>query len=78
MRDHLSASPILTHQREPVLEWTIGTALLPVLVLTDEAERVGFLAAYGDAWFQAYPRQTFGTVFAFRRIFVVAHKKETA
>ncbi len=61
------------------MEWTKGTALLPVFqVLTDEAERVGFLAAYGDAWFQAYPRQTFGTVFAFRRIFVVAHKKETA
>jgi len=25
---------------------------------------------------QAYPRQPFGTVFAFRRIFAVAHKLE--
>lgn len=66
-------------QREPVLEWTKGTALLPVFqVLKDEAERAEFVAAYGNALLQAYPRQTFGTVFAFRRIFVVAHKKETA
>lgn len=60
---------------EPVLEWTRGTALLPVFdVLEDEAERADFVAAYGKALLQAYPRQPFGTVFAFRRIFAVAHK----
>jgi len=59
----------------PVLEWTRGTALLPVFdVLTDPGERAGFLAEYGDALSRAYPRQPFGTVFAFRRIFAVAHK----
>jgi trans-aconitate 2-methyltransferase len=63
-------------QVEPVLEWTRGTALLPVLeVLRDERERADFVAAYGKALLQAYPRQPFGTVFAFRRIFAVAHKK---
>jgi trans-aconitate 2-methyltransferase len=61
---------------EPVLEWTKGTALLPVFeVLRDERERADFLAAYGHALLQAYPPQPFGTVFAFRRIFAVAHKK---
>jgi trans-aconitate 2-methyltransferase len=64
-------------QRGPVLEWTKGTALLPVFdVLKDEGERAEFVAAYGDALLQAYPRQSFGTVLAFRRIFAVAHKKD--
>jgi Trans-aconitate methyltransferase len=63
-------------QRAPVLEWTKGTALLPVFdVLQGEDERADFVAAYGDALRLAYPRQTFGTVFAFRRIFAVAHKR---
>jgi len=62
-------------QREPVLEWTKGTALVPVLdVLKGEDERADFVAAYGKALMRAYPRQPFGTVFAFRRIFAVAHK----
>jgi trans-aconitate 2-methyltransferase len=63
-------------QRNPVLEWTKGTALLPVFdVLKGESERANFVAAYGDALLRAYPRQSFGTIFAFRRIFAVAHKK---
>ncbi len=62
-------------RREPVLEWTKGTALLPVYdVLKNEPERAEFVAAYGDALLRAYPRQSFGTIFAFRRIFAVAHK----
>jgi trans-aconitate 2-methyltransferase len=62
-------------QSGPVLEWTKGTALLPVFeVLKGEGERAEFVAAYGDALLQAYPRQPFGTVFPFRRIFAVAQK----
>lgn len=62
-------------QREPVLEWTKGTALLPVFeVLKGERELANFMTAYGIALSLAYPRQPFGTVFAFRRIFAVAHK----
>jgi trans-aconitate 2-methyltransferase len=62
-------------QSDPVLEWTRGTALLPVFeVLSDETERADFLGDYGQALQRAYPRQPFGTVFAFRRIFAVAHK----
>ena len=63
-------------QREPVLEWTKGTALVPVFdVLKGEDERADFVAAYGKALMRAYPRQPFGTVFAFRRIFAVAHRR---
>jgi len=66
-------------QGEPVLEWTKGTALLPVFeVLKDEVERADFVAAYGHELSQAYPRQPFGTVFAFRRVFAVAHKAARA
>ena len=65
-------------QREPVLEWTKGTALLPVFdVLKGVGERADFIAAYGNALLRAYPRKPFGTVFAFRRIFAVAHKKRS-
>jgi trans-aconitate 2-methyltransferase len=63
-------------EREPVLEWIKGTALLPVFdVLKGEGERADFVAALGKVLLQAYPRQPFGTVLAFRRIFAVAHKK---
>jgi trans-aconitate 2-methyltransferase len=66
-------------QQGPVLEWTKGTALLPVFdVLKGEHERADFLAAYGDALLRAYPREPFGTLFAFRRIFAVAHRRESA
>jgi len=59
-----------------VLVWTKGTALLPVFeLLKDDGERADFVAAYSSALLQAYPRQPFGTLFAFRRIFTVAHKK---
>jgi trans-aconitate 2-methyltransferase len=64
-------------QGGPVLEWAKGTAMLPVFeVLKDEGELADFVAAYGNALLHAYPRQPFGTVFAFRRIFAVAHKLE--
>ncbi|MEP7017654.1 MAG: methyltransferase domain-containing protein [Actinomycetota bacterium] len=63
------------NQPDPVLEWTKGTALLPVFdVLKGESERADFVAAYRNALLRAYPRQSFGTMFAFRRIFAVAHK----
>jgi len=41
------------------------------------SQRAEFVAAYGNALLQAYPREPFGTVFTFRRIFAVAHKRES-
>lgn len=58
----------------PVLEWVKGTGLRPVLgVLTEEAEREAFLTEYEGALEEAYPRRHFGVLFAFSRIFAVAH-----
>lgn len=60
----------------PVLEWTKGTALRPVLdVLTGDQERADFLRAYADRLREAYPRQDFGTRFPFRRIFAIARTR---
>ncbi len=64
----------LLHGEDPVLEWTKGTALRPVLTaLSDDSEaREAFLAEYRDVLRTAYPGGPHGTPFPFRRIFVVA------
>ena len=62
-------------QRSPVLEWVRGTGLRPALeVLTDPDEQRAFLDEYTAALDEAYPREPFGVVLAFRRIFAVGHK----
>ncbi|GAB2598246.1 trans-aconitate 2-methyltransferase [Streptomyces capparidis] len=61
---------------DPVLDWVRGTTLRPVLAaLTDPEERDGFLAEYAAGLRAAYPRRPHGTVFPFRRVFVVARKR---
>lgn len=60
---------------DPVLTWTSGTALRPVLAaLADDADATGqFLSEYGAAVRAAYPVGRDGTTtFPFRRIFAVA------
>ncbi|MEV6395750.1 trans-aconitate 2-methyltransferase [Streptomyces sp. NPDC051907] len=61
---------------DPVLDWVKGTALRPVLTeLGDDAAAVDdFLAQYRDLLRKVYPAGPHGTVFPFRRIFVVARK----
>lgn len=59
---------------DPVLEWTAGTALRPVFAALDAEERAEFRGQYAAALREAYPPQDFGTIFPFRRIFVVARK----
>ncbi|MBB5938299.1 methyltransferase domain-containing protein [Streptomyces zagrosensis] len=61
---------------DPVLEWVKGTALRPVLtaLADDPAAAEEFLAEYRDLLRKAYPQGPYGTVFPFRRIFVVAHR----
>ncbi|KWW99095.1 Trans-aconitate 2-methyltransferase [Carbonactinospora thermoautotrophica] len=57
---------------DAVLEWVKGTGARPVLEALAEAERAEFLAEYGAALRQAYPKQPYGTVLSFRRVFAVA------
>ena len=61
---------------DPVLDWVKGTGLRPVLdALADDAEaRDTFVREYRDLLRQAYPRQPYGTVLPFRRLFAVATK----
>jgi trans-aconitate 2-methyltransferase len=60
---------------DAVLEWYQGTGLRPVLSVLDPDEASEFLAAYGARLREAYPRQPYGTVLPFRRLFVVAQRR---
>ncbi len=59
----------------PVLEWTKGTALRPVLKLLDEGERGAFESAYAAKLRKAYPGRNDRTVFPFKRIFFVGCRR---
>jgi len=65
------------HGADPVLEWVKGTALRPVLSALGPDETAEFLAAYRDGLRRAYPAAPYGTVFPFRRIFVIATRNTT-
>ena len=64
----------LLEAENPVLQWVMGTTLRPILAPLTEAEQASFLEEYGGLLARAYPERSFGTVFPFRRLFVVAHK----
>ena len=60
---------------DPVLEWVRGTGLRPVLQALSDQEAARFEDAYATLLREAYPRRPYGTVFGFRRSFVVAHRE---
>jgi trans-aconitate 2-methyltransferase len=64
----------LLHGDNAVLEWVKGTALRPVISTLDAEEQAEFTAEYAARLNAAYPPQAYGTLFPFRRIFVVASK----
>lgn len=66
---HVLAGP------DPVLEWVRGTGLRPVLTALDDTAAAAFSAEYGALLRAAYPPGPHGTVLAFRRTFVVAHRR---
>jgi trans-aconitate 2-methyltransferase len=57
---------------DAVLTWMKGTGLRPVLSVLTEGEQTDFLADYAERLRRAYPRESFGTLLPYRRIFVVA------
>jgi trans-aconitate 2-methyltransferase len=59
---------------DAVLQWMRGTGLRPVLTALTDDERAAFESAYSDRLRRAYPRQDYGTVLPYRRIFVVASR----
>jgi Trans-aconitate methyltransferase len=59
----------------PVVAWTSGAALRPLLAVLDEAEQERFLADYGARIAAAYPIRSSGaTLFPFRRLFILARR----
>ena len=57
----------------PVVHWTMGTALRPLLAALEEPERGAYLAEYAGRIAAAYPPEADGkTLFPFRRLFMVA------
>jgi trans-aconitate 2-methyltransferase len=57
----------------PVVEWTRGSALKPLLDALHEPDRSAFLAEYTARIARAYPRRADGrTLLPFRRLFIVA------
>jgi len=62
---------------DPVLEWVRGTGLRPVLATLSADDAAEFEATYAAQLRSAYPQREFGTVFPFRRTFVVASKGDS-
>jgi trans-aconitate 2-methyltransferase len=57
----------------PVVEWTRGSALRPLLDALEEPDRSAFLADYARRIAAAYPRRADGrTLLPFRRLFILA------
>jgi trans-aconitate 2-methyltransferase len=60
---------------DPVLNWTRGTALRPLMQALDAEQFAAFEAAYAARLRTAYPRRADGrTPFPFRRLFIVAQR----
>jgi trans-aconitate 2-methyltransferase len=58
----------------PVLDWTKGSTLRPVLAALDQEQAADFMHAYQERLRAAYPPRPFGTLFPFRRVFTVVHR----
>ena len=60
---------------DPIVEWTKGTMLRPILDNLSDEEGVAFLDSYTEKVAKAYPHRVDGkTVFPFKRLFIVATK----
>ena len=70
--DQLRAHP---PGENPVLEWTKGTTLRPVLSALDGDQADAFLDEYAERLREVYDPGPFGTMFPFRRVFTVLHRR---
>ena len=80
LRPHVSALDLwettyyhVLEGENPVVEWTKGSILQPILAQLDAAEGKLFLERYGILVQQAYPRGADGkTILPFKRLFLIA------
>lgn len=68
----------ILHGENPVLEWTKGTTLRPVLAALDADQSAAFVREYGERILAEYRPHPFGTIFPFRRVFAVVHRVDSA
>jgi trans-aconitate 2-methyltransferase len=61
---------------DPVVEWYKGSGLRPVIAALPPDLAEEFLAAFRARMAEAYPAAPYGTVFPFRRVFVVAQARK--
>ncbi|MGH3262964.1 MAG: trans-aconitate 2-methyltransferase [Trebonia sp.] len=61
------------HGENPVLEWTKGSTLRPVLAALGAEQADDFVREYGQRVAAQYSPKSFGTLFPFRRVFTVVH-----
>ena len=66
----------ILHGENPVLEWTKGTTLRPVLAALDAEQAAAFVGEYGERLRGEYQPHPFGTLFPFRRVFTVVHRAD--
>jgi trans-aconitate 2-methyltransferase len=66
------------HGDNPVLEWTKGTTLRPVLAALDAEQAAAFVGEYAERLRAEYQPHPFGTVFPFRRVFAVVHRADVS
>jgi trans-aconitate 2-methyltransferase len=66
----------ILHGENPVLEWTKGTTLRPVLAALDAEQAAAFVREYGERVAAVYPPHPFGTIFPFRRVFAVVRRAD--
>jgi trans-aconitate 2-methyltransferase len=66
----------ILHGDNPVLEWTMGTTLRPVLGALDAEQAAEFVRQYGERLRTEYTPHPFGTPFPFRRVFTVVHRAD--
>jgi trans-aconitate 2-methyltransferase len=64
----------ILHGENAVLEWMKGTMLRPALAALVPEQQQELLDELNVELLHAYPRETYGTVLPFRRLFVVAKK----
>lgn len=63
------------HGDDPVLEWIRGTALRPVLAALSPADAEEYAAQLAVLLRSAYPPGPHGTLYPFRRVFAVGHRR---
>jgi len=66
----------ILHGEDPVLEWTKGSTLRPVLSALDAEQAAAFVREYGERLRAEYRPHPFGTLFPFRRVFTVVHRAD--